>query len=166
MGTHAILAIIAQGVEAREDGRQSERAAAICRGTMRMLHGFGLTALPEVPLASGRRADLVAIDARGGLTIVEIKSSVADFRADRKWPEYRAFCDRLFFAVGPDFPLPLLPEDVGIIRADNYGAVIVREAPLHPLATAARRKMTLCLARIGAQRLHRLQDPEFAPEIG
>ena len=41
----------------------------------------------EVTLANGRRADVLAIGRNGEIWIVEIKSSIADFRADQKWPE-------------------------------------------------------------------------------
>ena len=81
------------------DGRQSETALAVARGTARLLHAHGFCVVSELPLPSGRRADLVALDAGGEIWIVEIKSSVADFRADQKWQDYRAHCDRLFFAT-------------------------------------------------------------------
>ena len=80
------------------DGRQSETALAIARGTARLLRSLGFACISELPLPSGRRADLVAINERGEIWIVEIKSSIEDLRADQKWPEYRAHCDRLFFA--------------------------------------------------------------------
>src|SRR5438132_9397410 len=81
------------------DGRQSPTALAIARGTTRLLHSLGFSAVSELPLASGRRADLVALGAKGDVWIVEIKSSIADFRADQKWMDYRRHCDRLFFAT-------------------------------------------------------------------
>ncbi len=74
---------------------------------------------------------MIALCGAGRLTIVEIKSSVADFRADRKWPDYRDFCDRFFFAIPDDVPEDLIPEDCGLIVADAYGAAIIREAPEH-----------------------------------
>jgi hypothetical protein len=81
------------------DGRQSETALAIARGAARLLHAHGRCVVSELPLPSGRRADLVALDPGGEIWIVEIKSSIADFRADQKWRDYRAHCDRLFFAT-------------------------------------------------------------------
>ena len=81
------------------DGRQSATALAIARGTTRLLHAHGYSVVSELPLPSGRRADLVALGADGTLWIVEIKSSIADFRADQKWMDYRLHCDRLFFAT-------------------------------------------------------------------
>ena len=142
------------------DGRQSEAALAIARGSMRLLRAHGLAALPEVTLASGRRADLFAVSEAGEIWIVEIKSSVADFAADQKWPEYREWCDRLFFAVAPDFPIDILPEDTGLILADRYGGEIVRPAPEHRLAGSRRKTLTLRLARIGALRMQALSDPD------
>jgi hypothetical protein len=142
-----------------EDGRQSERALAVRRGALRLLAALDLYALPEVTLRSGRRADLCAASRTGEIWIVEIKSSRADLMADRKWPEYRLFCDRLFFATLPDVEEALFPEDAGLIVADAFGGAILRGAPLHPLAAATRKALLARLARLGAARLAALADP-------
>jgi hypothetical protein len=142
-----------------QDGRQSDAALAIQRGTRRLLAQHGWTAIPEVGLANGRRADLAALSEAGDIWIVEIKSSLADLRADQKWPEYRDFCDRLSFAVAPNFPLEALPEDVGILLADRYGGEEQRPPPEHRLPAARRKAMLIRLARIAASRLHVLADP-------
>ncbi|MCS0502312.1 MmcB family DNA repair protein [Ancylobacter mangrovi] len=142
------------------DGRQSETARAIQRGALRYLAARGLVGVPEFSLASGRRADIAAIDGRGEVWVVEIKSSVTDFRTDRKWADYRLHCDRLFFAVGPDFPVEILPEDAGVMVADQFGAGLLREAPRHPMPGATRRAVTLRLARTAAGRLMGLMDPD------
>lgn len=147
-----------------EDGRQSPRARDISRGAQRSLALRGFRAIPELTLASGRRADLTAIDEAGSIWIVEIKSSIEDFRSDGKWPDYRAWCDRLLFAVSPDFPVAVLPLDTGLILADRYGGEIVREAPEHRLAPARRKAVLLRLARVAAGRLMTLADPEAAYE--
>src|SRR5689334_24434518 len=102
------------------DGRQSAAALAIARGASRLLRRHGLAVIPELPLPDGRRADLAALGPKGEVWIVEIKSSVIDFQVDRKWPVYRFHCDRLFFAVAPDFPAAILPEETGLIVADGY----------------------------------------------
>ncbi|HRK20034.1 MAG TPA: MmcB family DNA repair protein [Hyphomicrobiaceae bacterium] len=148
-------------LELPADGRQSQRALDIAKGASRLLLAHGFARLSEVTLKSGRRADLVAIDLKSEIWIVEIKSSVADFRADAKWPDYRAYCDRFFFAVGPDFPLDILPDEVGIIVADRFGGELVRPAPEHKLAAARRKTVTLLMARVGALRLHALADPDI-----
>jgi hypothetical protein len=147
------------------DGRQSAAATVIARGTMRALRALGFAVVTELPLATGRRADLLAFDRSGTVWIVEIKSSVADFRADRKWPDYRHSCDRLHFAVDSAFPLDLLPPDTGIFVADAYGAALVREAPLHPLPAARRKAVTLSAGRVAALRLHGLMDPHTGEMI-
>ena len=142
-------------------------ARELARGTARALAQLGHASLFEVPLANGRRADIVALGRDGSLLIVEVKSSVADFRSDRKWPDYRAFCDRLAFAVPADFPRALIPEDCGLIVADPFGAHVVREGAHLPLAPARRRAVTLRLARLGLSRLQRLADPAaLDPEPG
>ena len=91
------------------DRRQSETALAIARGTARLLRSLGFSCISELPLPSGRRADLVALNERGEIWIVEIKSSIEDLRADQKWQEYRAHCDRLFFAFTQDLPCEIFP---------------------------------------------------------
>ncbi len=147
------------------DGRQSETALFVARGTRRYLRTMGFTSVTELALRSGHRADIVALGSDGSIHIVEIKSSVADFRADRKWPHYRAHCDRLYFAVPCSVPREILPEDAGLIVADAYGAALVREAPEHRLLPATRRLVTLRFAQVAAQRLHGLVDTAMnAPE--
>ncbi len=144
------------------DGRQSETALAIARGTARFLHALGYCLVSELPLPSGRRADLVALGGDGEILIVEIKSSVADFRADQKWMEYRLHCDRLFFATVVGVPGEIFPPDVGLIVADAFGASIVCEAPEHRLAPARRKTVTLRFAHAAALRLQALVDPQVA----
>lgn len=119
----------------------------------------GIATVTELPLPDGRRADIVGLSADGLVTIVEIKSSVADFRCDQKWMAYRAYCDRLFFAVSPEFPVAILPEDTGLILADRYGGSVVREAPAHPIAAARRKVMMGRFGRAAAARLARVRDP-------
>jgi hypothetical protein len=142
------------------DRRQSPTAFAVSRGTQRMLVTLGLSCVAELHLASGRRADLVALGGNGDIWIVEIKSSVEDFRADQKWTDYRMHCDRLFFATAAHVPLDIFPADAGLILADSYGAELVREAPEHRLHAATRRSVTLAFARAAAGRLQALCDPQ------
>ncbi|QRM53694.1 MmcB family DNA repair protein [Sinorhizobium sp. BG8] len=135
------------------DGRQSERAMMVRRGVQRLLMEMRHAVIPELTLASGRRADLISLSAKGEVWIVEIKSSIEDFRVDRKWPDYRRYCDRLFFATHRGVPLDIFPEDCGLILADGYGAHIVREAPEHRLAAATRKAVVFAFARAAAGRL-------------
>jgi hypothetical protein len=142
------------------DGRQSPTASAIARGAARFLHALGYCVVSELPLPSGRRADLVALGGDGEILIVEIKSSVADFRADQKWRDYRLHCDRLFFATVVDVPCEIFPADAGLIVADAFGASIVCEAPEHRLVPARRRTVMLRFAHAAALRLQALADPQ------
>jgi hypothetical protein len=142
------------------DRRQSETALAIARGTARLLRSLGFACISELPLPSGRRADLVALNERGDIWIIEIKSSVEDLRADQKWHEYRAHCDRLFFAFTQDLPCGIFPDDTGLIVADAYGAHMHCDAPEHRLAAPTRKLMTVRFAMAAAQRINRLVDPQ------
>jgi hypothetical protein len=142
------------------DGRQSHTARAIARGTARCLHALGYCVVSELPLPSGQRADLVALGGAGEVIIVEIKSSVADFRGDRKWIGYRRHCDRLYFATTADVPRELFPSDAGLIVADAFGGAIVQEAPERRLAAATRRTVMLRFAHAAALRLQARSDPQ------
>ncbi|MGH7062965.1 MAG: MmcB family DNA repair protein [Stellaceae bacterium] len=135
-------------------------AALLARGVCRALGQLGYVGLIEFPLANGQRADILALGKSGDFTIVEIKTSIADFRADRKWPAYRDFSDRLYFAVASGFPQVLIPEECGLLVADGFGAAVLRDGVATPLAAARRRALTLRFARIAAARLQRSLDPE------
>lgn len=138
-----------------------EPAHAIRRGVLRLLHGCGFAAVSELSLGSGRRADLAALGPSGEIWIVEIKSCVADYRADRKWHEYRMHCDRLLFAVAPGFPIECLPADAGLIVADAYGGELVYPGALHRLPAATRKAMLIRFARAAASRLAIQGDPSL-----
>jgi len=147
------------------DRRQSETALAIARGTARLLRSLGFSCISELPLPSGRRADLVALNEKGEIWIVEIKSSVEDLRADQKWQDYRMHCDRLFFAFMQDLPCEIFPQDTGLIIADAYGAHMHCEAPEHRLPAATRKSMTVRFAMAAALRINRLVDPQGHAEF-
>ncbi len=138
------------------DGRQSQRALSIRRGLMRHFQELGFSLLAELPLASGRRADLIGMDRKGSFTIIEVKSSVEDFRADHKWPDYLTHCDRFYFATHAEVPLEIFPQDHGLIVADNYGAEIMRPSQEFRLAGATRKALTNRFARVAADRLEKV----------
>jgi hypothetical protein len=135
-------------------------AAALARGVCRALEQLGYASLLEFPLANGGRADILALGRSGELLIIEIRSSVADFRADRKWTRYREFADRLYFAVPNEFPTVLIPEECGLMVADAFGAAVLRHGALTPLAPARRRALTLRFGLAAANRLRRHLDPQ------
>jgi hypothetical protein len=145
------------------DGRQSDRAMLVRKGAQLLLHEMRHATIPELTLESGRRADLISLTEKGEIWIIEIKSSIEDFRVDRKWPDYRLHCDRLFFATHKDVPLEIFPDDCGLILSDGYGAHIVREAPEHRLPPPIRRKVTLNFSRAAAQRLLRAEWAAGSP---
>jgi hypothetical protein len=147
------------------DGRQSAMTAEIQRGVCRALRALGHSVVTELSLANGRRADVVGLSPGGDIWIVEIKSCLLDFQTDGKWTEYRSHCDRLYFAVSPDFPCHVIPNDAGLMLADRYGAHLVR-GPVEERLSAARRKaMMLTFARAAALRLQLHLDPGCGFEI-
>jgi hypothetical protein len=136
------------------------RARLLARGLVRHLCQLGLTAIPEVVLPNGRRADLAALGRSGEIWIIEIKSSVEDFRTDTKWRDYLPFCDRFFFASHVDVPPEIYPEEAGFILCDGFGAEIIRQNQRSPLAGPTRKALTIDLARLASLRLMMLGDPE------
>ncbi|HYD44939.1 MAG TPA: DNA repair putative endonuclease MmcB [Phenylobacterium sp.] len=125
---------------------------AVTRGAARLLVGLGYAPLAEVTLPNGRRADLMALGKKGDLVIVEVKSSLEDFRVDRKWHEYLPYCDQFAFAVAPEFPRHILPEEPGLIVADGFGGAVIRDLPATPLAPARRKALTIAFGRLAAMR--------------
>lgn len=129
------------------------------RGVTRMLAALGHAALPEFAPRSGLRVDVISISSKGEIWVVECKSCRADFVSDHKWQGYLEFCDRFFWAVDTEFPDHLLPEGSGLIRADSWGAELVRMAPETRLAPARRSKMLREIARVSTARLQAISDP-------
>ena len=138
----------------------SATAVLLARGVCRAFGHLGYAALVEFPLANGRRADILCLGKAGDFAIIEIKTSVADFRADRKWVTYRDFADRLYFAVPDHFPRGLIPEECGLMVADPFGAALLRIGRPTPLSSGRRRALTLRFARLAAARLRRHLDPD------
>ena len=133
-------------------------AIDITRGAVRLLETMGFRSLTEMRLASGRRVDAIGLDGRGRFAIIEVKSSVADLRADIKWPEYRYFCDWFYFAVAPNFKLDALPSDTGLIIADRYGGEVIRPSEASRIEGAVRRRQTLLFAHTASARLSRFLE--------
>jgi hypothetical protein len=133
-------------------------AADVARGISRMFARNDIWCLTEMPLRNHRRADLMGIDAKGQIIIVEIKVSRSDLLGDGKWPDYLDYCDRFFWALPPELDRSPLegegyqPDACGIIVADGYDAEIVRPAPLLPLAGARRKVEVERLARTAMRR--------------
>ncbi len=130
---------------------------AVTRGAARVMLDLGYAPLLEVGLPNGRRADVMALGPRGDIIIVEVKSGIEDYRVDRKWHEYGPFCDAFYFAVAPEFPEGVLPDEPGLIVADGFGGAVVRPAPSSPLAPARRKALTIAFGRLGAMRT--LREP-------
>lgn len=129
-----------------------EITANVTRGAARLLADLGYAPLAEVTLPNGRRADLMALSPKGEIVIVEVKSGLEDYRVDRKWHEYMPYCDRFAFAVAPEFPREILPEEPGLLICDGFGGAVLREAPVSPLAGSRRKALTIAFGRLAAMR--------------
>ncbi len=133
-----------------------ETTRLLTRGVCNLFQDLGFGTLTEFKLASGRRVDVMAIDRNGEFVIVEVKSTVADFRGDRKWHEYLAFCERFYFAVPAGFPVEMMPEDCGLIVADPYAAAVRRESLTRKLNTNRKRRQLIRFALAASNRLSNL----------
>ena len=144
-------------------------AAEVARGVTRLFCRQDLFGFCEVPLPNGRRADIMAVDSKGVLTIVEIKVARADLLGDCKWTDYLDYCDRFFWAVPPELASILdgehyLPSQAGLIVADRYDAALVRDAAHRPMAPARRKAELLRFARRAARRLSAQLDPSLGDD--
>ena len=153
------MTVLAAAPSLPEVQLQVRRAAA----SLCARHGW--VTLHEMPLPNGRRADIMALADDGGFTCIEVKSGPRDFLTDQKWPDYRAFCDALCFAIDVSFPLSLLPDEVGVIVAADGEADLLRAPPRHPLSPARRRALTLRFATLAACRLSALEDPAVTASL-
>ena len=133
-----------------------ETTRLLTRGVCRLFQGLGFGTLTEFKLTNGRRVDVMAIDRNGEFVIVEVKSSVADFRGDRKWHEYLAFCDRFYFAIPAGFPVDLMPDECGLIVADPYDAAVRRESLTRKLNTSRKRRQLIRFALAASDRLSQI----------
>jgi len=133
----------------------------LIKGVLRLLEQYDYFGLTELTLNNGRRADITALGPKGDILIIEVKSSLADYRTDEKWRDYLGFCDQYYFAVSPGFPQTELPESTGLIVADGFGGAFVRPADIHPVAASRRKAMTLKMARLASRRLAGLDIPDI-----
>lgn len=136
-------------------------AGDLARGVMRLFGDMGQACVAEFRLGNGRRVDLMAMDRGGLLTAIEIKSSLADYRSDRKWRDYLTWCNAFYFAVPETFDHGILPDGIGVMVADAYGAAVVAPSPEYALAPARRKALTLRFAMTAGRRLMRLDEPAF-----
>ncbi|MEO0327183.1 MAG: MmcB family DNA repair protein [Pseudomonadota bacterium] len=140
------------------DGRQSKHALLVRDGVLKGFSESDWVFLPELTLPNGRRADLVGMDARGTLKIIEIKSSVADYAVDKKWEEYLEYCDLFYFATHGEVPIDIFPDDQGLILADGYDCEIIRPAEIIKLTAPTRKSVINRFARAAAARLQSLTN--------
>lgn len=150
----------------------ANKALDVARGISRLFHRLSLVSLIEVPLPNGRRADMVAIDPRGQIIIVEIKVAKSDLLSDKKWPDYLEWCDQFYWALPPSLDPLLIDGDTaefprcGLIVADRYDGCIVKEAGTVALAPARRRSELLRIGRLAMRRSMITNDPDLLSHVG
>ncbi len=134
----------------------------LARGVCRFLRHAGYAVLTEFTLRNRRRVDVIALAEDGRITVVEVKSSEADFRADAKWQDYLDYCDAFYFAVPEEFPRHLIPESCGLLVADGFGAELLRDPEEGRVNPARRKSLITRFARVAGLRLQALTDPDSA----
>lgn len=144
----------------RQDLRQSENALMIQRGVMRYFQKQNYAMISELTLDNGMRADLCGIGPKGELIIVEIKSSLEDFRSDRKWQNYRTYCDYFYFASHKGVDQAIFPPEEGFLFADHYGSEIIRESSKQNVKPHIRKQVQIRIARTGIERLNKIANLE------
>lgn len=130
--------------------KRPDRTNEITQGAMRALYDLGYAAILEFTLKIGRRADICGISEKGEIIIIEVKSGIEDFKTDNKWHEYRDYCDQFYFAISQDFPIELIPQDIGYFICDTFGGQIIRHAIKTQLSAPRRKAITLQFARQAA----------------
>lgn len=130
---------------------RNDITADVTNGASRLLYDLGYAPLLEFRLKIGRRADICGINDKGEIIIIEVKSTLEDFRIDIKWHEYIDYCDQFYFAVNNNFPKEILPNNTGLIIADRFGGTILHDAVINKLSPARRKSLTLLFARQAAQ---------------
>jgi hypothetical protein len=160
---------MAEGDSHTQPAELIRAAQLVARGIARLFARNDIWCLAEMPLRNHRRADLMGIDAKGHVVIVEIKVARADLLGDAKWPEYLDYCDRYYWGLPPGLdrtPLEgeaFLPDQCGVIVADGYDGEIIRPAPTRALAPARRKVEVERLARAALRRLVSGGDPQLGP---
>ena len=157
-----------QSESAQNDDIAASDAGSVCRGIQRLFARNGVWLLAEMPLRNGRRADLMGVDAKGRVIIVEVKVQRGDLLGDGKWPDYLDYCDRFYWGLAPDLDRSVLesdnfrPDCCGIVVADGYDGEVIRPAPLQPLAAARRKLEVERIARTAMRRATVAADPHCA----
>lgn len=132
--------------------KRPDKTIEITQGATRALYDLGYAAILEFTLKIGRRADICGISEKGEIIIIEVKSGIEDFKSDNKWHEYKDYCDLFYFAVSQDFPIELIPQDIGYFICDTFGGQIIRAATKTPLSAPRRKALTLQFARQAAMK--------------
>ena len=134
-------------------------AKALVLGVQALFYDLGYCSITEMRLSSGRRVDVIGLDRRGRFAVAEIKTSPTDLRSDKKWPEYLAFCDGFYFAIPVNFPIEIVPNETGLIVADQLGGEVLRPSQQHPMPLGRRNRQIMQFARTAGTRLRKYDRP-------
>ena len=119
----------------------------------RSYFGQGDGVLREFKLKNRRRVDLVTINDKGWIIIIEIKSSPEDFLSDKKWGEYIDWADQFYFGVAHNFPISILPKEHGIITTDGFDVYQAQPSPIHKLNGSRRNNLICKMAKASMRRI-------------
>ena len=128
-------------------------AQRITDAIARSYFGQGNGVLREFKLKNRRRVDLVTINDKGWIIIIEIKSSPEDFLSDKKWGEYIDWADQFYFGVAYNFPISILPKEHGIITTDGFDVYQAQPSPIHKLNGSRRNNLICKMAKVSMRRI-------------
>lgn len=135
-----------------------EVADALKKASAFMFFRYRYSMAYEVGLQSWgtRRADVIGNKISGDLVLIEVKSSVADFKSDAKWHEYLKFADRVYLAFTVDVARKInkdkelmsrIPSRVGVLVLSEYGLMrVVKKAKIVPVEPDIRMSILARLA--------------------
>ena len=133
----------------------------IMQETLRFLSNKGYKTITEFALPNKKRVDIIALNCKKEILIIEVKSKINDFKNDKKWKKYLNYCNYFYFALNK-YPKNLkIYENVGIIEINNKKNEIKKRASYVKMPEKKRNNIIFSFALSAASKFHRLIDPNF-----
>ena len=132
----------------------------ILQNTMRFLSAKGYRVLSEFALPNKKRVDIIGINLKKEIVIVEVKSNKNGIKLDKKWKNYLNYCNYFYFACSEKLNLNF-SENIGIIRNNCNKIEITKEPKYKKLPENKKNKLIFKISLSAISKFHRLIDPEY-----
>ena len=132
----------------------------IMLNTMRFLSTKGYKVLTEFALPNKKRVDIIGINLKKEIVIVEVKSNKNGIKLDKKWKNYLNYCNYFYFACSEKLNLNF-SENIGIIRNNCNKIEITKEPKYKKLPENKKNKLIFKISLSAISKFHRLIDPEY-----